>query len=139
MTREGARGVEYNAWSNPPNSVDHEAKLVFTRMLSGPMDYTPGVLSPAGADGKLVLYIQGSGCTPPFVGLGTPNRSSHIYSWLPLAQQGRYAAWPSTSPASRTNRSRDKPGRRPDAPAPSTSIFRTMFGSPPSSRQCAMP
>jgi len=35
LTREGARGVEYNAWGNPPNSVDHEAKLVFTRMLSG--------------------------------------------------------------------------------------------------------
>jgi predicted esterase len=39
----------------------------------------------------LVLYIQGSGCVPPFVGLGTPNRYSTIYSWLPLAQQGRYA------------------------------------------------
>lgn len=38
----------------------------------------------------LVLYIQGSGCTPPFAGLGTPNRSSPLYSWLPLAQQGRY-------------------------------------------------
>lgn len=39
----------------------------------------------------LVLYIQGSGCTPPFVGLGTPNRYSTVYSWLPLAQQRRYA------------------------------------------------
>jgi alpha-glucosidase len=32
--------------------VDHEANLVFTRMLSGPMDYTPGILSLQGADGK---------------------------------------------------------------------------------------
>ncbi|MFC5458542.1 alpha/beta hydrolase family protein [Massilia niabensis] len=39
----------------------------------------------------LVLYIQGSGCTPPFVGLGTPNRYSTLYSWIPLAQGGRYA------------------------------------------------
>lgn len=39
----------------------------------------------------LVLFIQGSGCTPPFSGLDTPNRSSSLYSWLPLAQQGRYA------------------------------------------------
>lgn len=39
----------------------------------------------------LVLYIQGSGCVPPFVGLGTPNRYSTIYSWLPQAAQGRYA------------------------------------------------
>ena len=43
MAREGARGQEYNAWSegNPP---DHTAILPFTRMLSGPMDFTPGVL-----------------------------------------------------------------------------------------------
>jgi alpha-glucosidase len=43
VTREGARGQEYNAWSadggNPP---DHTAILPFTRMLSGPMDFTPG-------------------------------------------------------------------------------------------------
>ena len=58
MTREGARGVEYNAWGNPPNAVDHEAKLVFTRMLSGPMDYTPGVLSLVGADGKTFNSTQ---------------------------------------------------------------------------------
>lgn len=58
MSREGARGVEYNAWGNPPNAVDHEAKLVFTRMLSGPMDYTPGVLSLLGADGKVFNSTQ---------------------------------------------------------------------------------
>ena len=44
MSREGARGMEYNAWSpdggNPPN---HVPTLVFTRFLSGPMDYTPGI------------------------------------------------------------------------------------------------
>ncbi len=44
MTREGARGQEYNAWSgdggNPP---DHTTLLPFTRMLSGPMDFTPGI------------------------------------------------------------------------------------------------
>jgi alpha-glucosidase len=58
LTREGARGVEYNAWGNPPNGADHEAKLVFTRMLSGPMDYTPGVLSLVGADGKAFNSTQ---------------------------------------------------------------------------------
>jgi alpha-glucosidase len=43
MAREGARGQEYNAWSegNPPS---HTATLPFTRLLSGPMDYTPGVI-----------------------------------------------------------------------------------------------
>lgn len=58
ISREGARGVEYNAWGNPVNSVDHEASLVFTRMLSGPMDYTPGILSLAGADGKTFNSTQ---------------------------------------------------------------------------------
>lgn len=45
VSREGARGMEYNAWGNPPNAPEHETELVFTRMLAGPMDYTPGVLS----------------------------------------------------------------------------------------------
>jgi len=58
VAREGARGVEYNAWGNPVNPVDHEAKLVFTRMLSGPMDYTPGVLSLVGADNKAFNSTQ---------------------------------------------------------------------------------
>ncbi|MEZ0469601.1 glycoside hydrolase family 97 protein [Luteimonas salinilitoris] len=43
MTREGARGMEYNAWDLPGNPPEHEATLVFTRMLDGPMDFTPGV------------------------------------------------------------------------------------------------
>jgi alpha-glucosidase len=46
MTREGARGQEYNAWGaeggNPP---DHVTILPFTRLLAGPMDYTPGILA----------------------------------------------------------------------------------------------
>jgi alpha-glucosidase len=58
VSREGARGVEYNAWGNPVNPVDHEAKLVFTRMLSGPMDYTPGILSLVGADNKVFNSTQ---------------------------------------------------------------------------------
>ncbi|GAB4578285.1 MAG: glycoside hydrolase family 97 protein [Anaerolineales bacterium] len=45
MTREAARGQEYNAWDgqggNPP---DHVTILPFTRLLAGPMDYTPGIL-----------------------------------------------------------------------------------------------
>ncbi len=45
VSREGARGQEYNAWGNPPNPPNHIADLVFTRMLTGPFDYTPGVLS----------------------------------------------------------------------------------------------
>jgi alpha-glucosidase len=43
MSREGARGQEYNAWGSPPNPPEHVALLPFTRLLSGPMDYTPGI------------------------------------------------------------------------------------------------
>ena len=43
LTREGARGQEYNAWGLPPNPPSHTAILPFTRMLSGPMDFTPGI------------------------------------------------------------------------------------------------
>ncbi len=48
VSREGARGMEYAAWGNPPNPPEHEVNLVFTRMLAGPMDYTPGIVSLAG-------------------------------------------------------------------------------------------
>ena len=44
MAQEGARGQEFNAWDsgggNPPS---HTTILPFTRILGGPMDYTPGV------------------------------------------------------------------------------------------------
>ena len=44
MSGEGARGQEYNAWSddggNPP---EHDTILPFTRFLAGPMDFTPGI------------------------------------------------------------------------------------------------
>jgi pimeloyl-ACP methyl ester carboxylesterase len=39
----------------------------------------------------LVLFIQGSGCTPAFTGLGTPNRSSNVFGYLNLAFEGKYA------------------------------------------------
>ncbi|MRW90434.1 glycoside hydrolase family 97 protein [Duganella sp. FT80W] len=58
ISREGARGMEYNAWGNPINSVDHEVNLVFTRMLSGPMDYTPGILSLEGVKGRPINSTQ---------------------------------------------------------------------------------
>ncbi|MFN3211866.1 MAG: glycoside hydrolase family 97 protein [Henriciella sp.] len=43
FSREGARGQEYNAWGQPPNDPAHTTILPFTRMLSGPMDFTPGI------------------------------------------------------------------------------------------------
>jgi hypothetical protein len=59
VSREGARGMEYNAWSaeggNPP---EHEAILFFTRMLAGPMDFTPGIFD-------LTLSRAASGARKP--------------------------------------------------------------------------
>jgi alpha-glucosidase len=43
ISREGARGQEFNAWAIPPNPPGHTTILPFTRMLSGPMDFTPGI------------------------------------------------------------------------------------------------
>jgi alpha-glucosidase len=56
MTREGSRGQEYNAWAgdggNPP---EHETILFFTRLLAGPMDFTPGIFD---------LLIEGDSTHP---------------------------------------------------------------------------
>lgn len=46
ISREGLRGQEFNAWAtdggNPPN---HLPTVAFTRMLSGPIDFTPGAFN----------------------------------------------------------------------------------------------
>ncbi len=55
VSREGQRGMEYNAWGEPKNPPEHEANLVFTRMLSGPMDFTPGILSLKGKNNTPLL------------------------------------------------------------------------------------
>ncbi len=39
---EAARGNEFNAWSIG-NMPEHETILPFTRLMGGPMDYTPGI------------------------------------------------------------------------------------------------
>ncbi len=41
MTREGVLGLEYNKWSGRVTPA-HNVTLAYTRMLAGPMDYTPG-------------------------------------------------------------------------------------------------
>ncbi|QDE31050.1 glycoside hydrolase family 97 protein [Shewanella polaris] len=69
IAREGARGQEFNAWGSPPNTPEHTAILPYTRMLAGPMDFTPGIfnLAPEGLDAvnrvkttltkQLALYV----------------------------------------------------------------------------------
>jgi hypothetical protein len=58
VASEAGRGNEYNAFSDG-NQPDHETILPFTRLMGGPMDYTPGIF-------KLKNYAAGS-----------PNRQMH--------------------------------------------------------------
>lgn len=41
LTREGVLGNEYNKWSDRV-TPEHKVTIPFTRMLAGPMDFTPG-------------------------------------------------------------------------------------------------
>jgi alpha-glucosidase len=43
LTREGVKGMENNKWSKDI-TPDHDVTLPFTRMVAGPMDYTPGAM-----------------------------------------------------------------------------------------------
>ena len=43
LTREGSRGQEFAIWGDPPNPPEHTVLLAHTRMLGGPMDFTPGL------------------------------------------------------------------------------------------------
>lgn len=40
---ESARGTEYQAFGNDRNHPNHVTILPFTRLIGGPMDYTPGI------------------------------------------------------------------------------------------------
>ncbi|MCB0641668.1 MAG: glycoside hydrolase family 97 protein [Phaeodactylibacter sp.] len=63
MTREGVRGQEFNNFSveggNPP---EHLPIIAFTRMLAGPIDYTPGIfkqdLAPYRPDGQVKTTLS---------------------------------------------------------------------------------
>lgn len=63
-------------------------RVTLPRSEGPPVSY---YLSTPKAKAPLVLFVQGSGCTPPFSGLGTQERSASILPWVPLAQSGRYA------------------------------------------------
>lgn len=43
LTREGVKGMEHDKWSKDITPI-HDVTLPFTRMVAGPMDYTPGAM-----------------------------------------------------------------------------------------------
>ncbi|SDF33490.1 Prolyl oligopeptidase family protein [Massilia sp. PDC64] len=88
-----------------PLELGKAAAARFTLHRDGAPDIRYVISQPA-HKAPLVLFVQGSGCTPPFVGLGTPNRYSTVFNFVPLAQRGDYAVMVV-----------DKPNQ-PDAPPP---------------------
>jgi alpha-glucosidase len=52
LTREGVMGLEYCKWSERV-TPEHDVTIPFTRMLAGPMDFTPGAFNNA-ARGRFV-------------------------------------------------------------------------------------
>jgi alpha-glucosidase len=59
LTREGALGSEYNIWSSKANP-EHDLLIPFIRMVSGPMDYEPGLLQNAtkGHVAKMLILFK---------------------------------------------------------------------------------
>lgn len=43
MTREGVKGMEWDKWSTEVGP-EHDVTIPFTRMIAGPMDFTPGAM-----------------------------------------------------------------------------------------------
>ena len=44
ISREGVRGLEQHKWEGQMANPVHDVELPFMRMLTGPMDYTPGAM-----------------------------------------------------------------------------------------------
>ena len=50
LTREGVVGLEHNKWEGQNANPEMAVTLPFTRMVAGPMDYTPGAMLNANQD-----------------------------------------------------------------------------------------
>jgi alpha-glucosidase len=57
LTREGVLGLEHNKWSKNV-TPEHNLTLPFTRMLAGPMDYTPGAMVSAQEKNFQVFFTR---------------------------------------------------------------------------------
>jgi len=54
---EGVRGLEQSKWSKLANP-EHNVTLPFTRMLLGPMDYTPGAMVNSGSEKNFAAVFE---------------------------------------------------------------------------------
>ncbi len=57
ITREGVMGKEYSKWSARTTPV-HNTTLPFTRMLAGPLDYTPGAFGNSNRDNFIARNLE---------------------------------------------------------------------------------
>lgn len=65
LSHEGVQGLEHNKWSED-ETPEHDVTLPFTRMIAGPMDYTPGAMINAQKDNFIDIFSrpmsQGTRC-----------------------------------------------------------------------------
>ncbi len=71
ITREGVMGKEYLKWSARTTPV-HNTTLPFTRMLAGPLDYTPGAFGNSNRESFIARQVQP-------MGLGTRAHELALY------------------------------------------------------------
>lgn len=57
LTNEGVRGLEQTKWSKLANP-EHNVTLPFSRMLVGPMDYTPGAMNNSGNEKNFAAVFE---------------------------------------------------------------------------------
>lgn len=57
LTREGVKGLEHNKWADYI-TPEHDLILPFTRMVAGPMDYTPGAMINAAKGNHAIIFNQ---------------------------------------------------------------------------------
>ena len=57
LTREAVMAMEYNKWSSRV-TPEHDVTIPFTRMLAGPMDFTPGAFRNAARDRFIAQDVE---------------------------------------------------------------------------------
>lgn len=57
LTREGVMGLEHDKWSRDI-TPEHDVTIPFTRMLAGPMDFTPGAMVNAQPDNFVPRFTR---------------------------------------------------------------------------------
>ena len=84
ITREGVMGAEYSKWS-ARITPDHDTMLPFTRMLAGPMDYTPG-----GFDNVTAAEFQPRNSKPMVMGTRAHQLALYVVFDSPLTMVSDY-------------------------------------------------